>query len=147
MPDLPPDLARLRVLETWLQLQLDQVRAAIAAAERKERRPQQPPARPRPAGPVNPDPTHPRPDPSAPYRPPQPDPPGWHPPPPAQPPAADDVPWWLLEIGEPTLLHRPDCDRAPVDAAPMTRAQALEAARGGAKPCFTCSPQDTLRPA
>lgn len=36
MNDLPPDLPRLRTLETWLQLTLDQVRRAIAAAERRE---------------------------------------------------------------------------------------------------------------
>lgn len=34
--DLPPDLPRLRTLETWLTLQLAQVRAAIAAAEKRE---------------------------------------------------------------------------------------------------------------
>jgi hypothetical protein len=34
--DLPPDLPRLRVLETWLQLTLDEVRRAITAAERRE---------------------------------------------------------------------------------------------------------------
>lgn len=36
MTDLPPDLPRLRTLETWLALTLDQVRQAIAAAERRE---------------------------------------------------------------------------------------------------------------
>ncbi len=36
MTDLPPDLPRLRTLETWLALTLDQVRAAIAAAEKRE---------------------------------------------------------------------------------------------------------------
>jgi hypothetical protein len=34
--DLPPDLLRLRTLETWLQLTLDEVRRAIAAAEQRE---------------------------------------------------------------------------------------------------------------
>jgi hypothetical protein len=34
--DLPPDLPRLRTLETWLTLTLDQVRQAIAAAEQRE---------------------------------------------------------------------------------------------------------------
>jgi hypothetical protein len=34
--DLPPDLPRLRTLETWLQLSLDEVRRAIAAAEQRE---------------------------------------------------------------------------------------------------------------
>jgi hypothetical protein len=34
--DLPPDLLRLRTLETWLQLTLDEVRRAIAAAETRE---------------------------------------------------------------------------------------------------------------
>ncbi|WP_053751906.1 DUF6233 domain-containing protein [Streptomyces sp. MMG1533] len=36
MTDLPPDLPRLRTLETWLALTLDQVRAAIAAAEQRD---------------------------------------------------------------------------------------------------------------
>lgn len=36
MNDLPPDLPRLRTLETWLDLQLRQVRHAITAAERRE---------------------------------------------------------------------------------------------------------------
>ena len=36
MNELPPDLPRLRTLETWLSLQLDQVRAAITAAEQRE---------------------------------------------------------------------------------------------------------------
>jgi hypothetical protein len=36
MPDLPPDLPRLRTLETWLTLQLAQVRQQIAAAEQRE---------------------------------------------------------------------------------------------------------------
>lgn len=36
MPDLPPDLARLRTLETYLQMQLDAVRAAIRQAEQQE---------------------------------------------------------------------------------------------------------------
>ncbi|MEV8462425.1 MULTISPECIES: DUF6233 domain-containing protein [Streptomyces] len=34
--DLPPDLLRLRTLETWLTLVLDDVRRAIAAAEQRE---------------------------------------------------------------------------------------------------------------
>jgi hypothetical protein len=36
VPDLPPDLLRLRTLETFLLLTLDEVREAIAAAERRE---------------------------------------------------------------------------------------------------------------
>ncbi|AMW09169.1 hypothetical protein A4E84_06470 [Streptomyces qaidamensis] len=36
MTDLPPDLPRLRTLETWLALTLDEVRRAIVAAERRE---------------------------------------------------------------------------------------------------------------
>ncbi|MET7795612.1 DUF6233 domain-containing protein [Streptomyces decoyicus] len=36
MSELPPDLPRLRTLETWLQLTLDQVRQAIAVAEQQE---------------------------------------------------------------------------------------------------------------
>lgn len=36
MNDLPPDLPRLRTLETWLAVSLDRVRAQISAAERRE---------------------------------------------------------------------------------------------------------------
>lgn len=36
MHDLPPDLTRLRTLETWLALTLDRVRQQIADAERRE---------------------------------------------------------------------------------------------------------------
>jgi hypothetical protein len=34
--DLPPDLPRLRILETWLALTLAEVRKGIAAAEQRE---------------------------------------------------------------------------------------------------------------
>ncbi|MFE2710657.1 DUF6233 domain-containing protein [Streptomyces mirabilis] len=36
MQDLPPDLPRLRTLETWLAHTLDRVRQQIAAVERQE---------------------------------------------------------------------------------------------------------------
>ncbi|MEU6660014.1 DUF6233 domain-containing protein [Streptomyces sp. NPDC046821] len=36
MSELPPDLPRLRTLETWLVLSLDRVRRRIAEAERQE---------------------------------------------------------------------------------------------------------------
>jgi hypothetical protein len=36
MHDLPPDLVRLRTLETWLAYTLDRVRTEIAEAERRE---------------------------------------------------------------------------------------------------------------
>ncbi|MBR8638567.1 hypothetical protein KEF29_02955 [Streptomyces tuirus] len=36
MNDLPPDLPRLRTLETWLLLTLDEVRRAITAAEQRD---------------------------------------------------------------------------------------------------------------
>ncbi|MFG3085100.1 DUF6233 domain-containing protein [Streptomyces parvulus] len=41
MTDLPPDLPRLRTLETWLRYALDEVRAAIDLAEQREREEQQ----------------------------------------------------------------------------------------------------------
>lgn len=41
MNDLPPDLSRLRTLETWLALSLDRVREQIAEAERREQERQQ----------------------------------------------------------------------------------------------------------
>ncbi|MFD5002192.1 DUF6233 domain-containing protein [Streptomyces mutabilis] len=37
MTDLPPDLPRLRTLETWLAYALAEVREAIARAEQRER--------------------------------------------------------------------------------------------------------------
>jgi hypothetical protein len=37
MTNLPPDLPRLRTLETWLELSLATVRQAIVGAERRER--------------------------------------------------------------------------------------------------------------
>ncbi|MGK9463953.1 DUF6233 domain-containing protein [Streptomyces sp. G6] len=37
MPDLPPDLPRLRTLETWLAYTLAEVREAIVRAEQRER--------------------------------------------------------------------------------------------------------------
>ncbi|MFC7266736.1 hypothetical protein [Streptomyces lutosisoli] len=36
MQDLPPDLPRLRTLETWLAHTLDRVRKQIVAAEQRE---------------------------------------------------------------------------------------------------------------
>ncbi|MGQ4353126.1 DUF6233 domain-containing protein [Streptomyces drozdowiczii] len=36
MNDLPPDLPRLRTLETWLAMTLDRVRAQIVAVETRE---------------------------------------------------------------------------------------------------------------
>lgn len=41
MTDLPPDLPRLRTLETWLAYTLDRVRQQIAGAERQEHERQQ----------------------------------------------------------------------------------------------------------
>lgn len=37
MTDLPPDLPRLRTLETWISLALDEVRARITAVEQRQR--------------------------------------------------------------------------------------------------------------
>lgn len=37
MNDLPPDLSRLRTLETWLALTLERVRKQIADAEQRQR--------------------------------------------------------------------------------------------------------------
>lgn len=41
MNDLPPDLPRLRTLETWLALSLNRVREQITAAEQREAERQQ----------------------------------------------------------------------------------------------------------
>ncbi|MEU2791198.1 DUF6233 domain-containing protein [Streptomyces sp. NPDC007100] len=49
MSELPPDLTRLRTLETWLRLQLANVRARIQHLEQQER------DRPAPVRPPRPD--------------------------------------------------------------------------------------------
>ncbi|MFD8710914.1 DUF6233 domain-containing protein [Streptomyces anulatus] len=55
MRDLPPDLDRLRTLETWLALSLDRVREQITAVEHQGQ-PQHPPAPLPPAVPQGPPP-------------------------------------------------------------------------------------------
>ncbi|MFF7329703.1 DUF6233 domain-containing protein [Streptomyces sp. NPDC008150] len=52
MSDLPPDLPRLRVLETWLTLSLAEVRQRIAALERPAPTPAPAPPTPEPARPA-----------------------------------------------------------------------------------------------
>ncbi|MEV5592254.1 DUF6233 domain-containing protein [Streptomyces sp. NPDC052496] len=49
MTELPPDLTRLRTLETWLGIQLADVRARIQQVEQQERH------RPEPIRPAQPD--------------------------------------------------------------------------------------------
>ncbi|WP_079134382.1 DUF6233 domain-containing protein [Streptomyces sp. EN16] len=53
MYDLPPDLDRLRTLETWLTLTLDRVRQQIKTLEQRQQ-PQQPAPQPPPAPPPRP---------------------------------------------------------------------------------------------
>ncbi|MFK8851236.1 DUF6233 domain-containing protein [Streptomyces sp. Ac-502] len=48
MNDLPPDLTRLRTLETWLELQLKAVQKRIEAMEERERLRPEPVRAPRP---------------------------------------------------------------------------------------------------
>ncbi|MEU2484122.1 DUF6233 domain-containing protein [Streptomyces sp. NPDC012617] len=43
MNDLPPDLPRLRTLETWLAMTLERVRQQITAAERQQGEERRPP--------------------------------------------------------------------------------------------------------
>lgn len=145
MPDLPPDLPRLRALETYLRLQLGQVQTAIAKAEQEERARKPGPWPPAGQPPANPDPSDPR-KPKAGSSALGPDDPAWHPDPAPQPPRDDTTPWWLLAVGTPKLVHVPGCDAAPIDAVAINRRQAHAALSADAKPCFTCQASDTLRP-
>jgi hypothetical protein len=114
MSDLPPDLDRLRTLETYLRLQLDAVRAAIHRAEQDappvgDRSPRALAAaeRQRRADAV---------------------------------PSDDSIRWWKLAPGRPATLHRGDCTTAgtgPTITRSMARA-ALTDERDGAATAVAC---------
>ncbi|MFD8474302.1 DUF6233 domain-containing protein [Streptomyces globisporus] len=108
--DLPPDLDRLRTLETWADLYLTRIRTRIAAVERQQARPPQAPA-PTAVPPSRPA-TGPRP--------------------------ARPTGWGLAEagIGVPvTEIHRGDCWASGKKLLPVSAELA-----GGARACDACRP-------
>ncbi|MEU3703614.1 DUF6233 domain-containing protein [Streptomyces anulatus] len=116
MGDLPPDLQRLRTLETWLTLPLQRVREQIAAVERPaqpRRAPQPPAAAARPAGP---------------QRPPTPD---W---------GIVDA-----GAGAPaTEIHRGDCWATGKTLRPISAERARVEFADGAQACEVCRPDTVL---
>ncbi|MFD8710876.1 DUF6233 domain-containing protein [Streptomyces anulatus] len=116
MGDLPPDLQRLRTLETWLTLSLQRVREQIAAVERPaqpRRSPQPPAAAARPAGP---------------RRPPTPD---W---------GIVDA-----GAGAPaTEIHRGDCWATGKTLRPISAERARAELADGAQACEVCRPDTVL---
>ncbi|MFJ2851294.1 MULTISPECIES: DUF6233 domain-containing protein [Streptomyces] len=116
--DLPPDLARLRILETWAAHYLARIRARIAAVERQQSR-QQPPA------------------PTA-------APPARHA---AGPDRARTPDWGLAEagIGVPTTeIHRGDCWARGRSLVAVSAERARAELADGAQPCAVCRPDRVL---
>lgn len=115
--DLPPDLARLRVLETWAAHYLTRIRARIAAVERQQA--QQSPA-PTAAPPVRPA---------------------------AGPGRARTPDWGLAEagIGVPTTeIHRGDCWARGKTLLAVSAERARAELADGAQPCAVCRPDRVL---
>ncbi|MFE6727746.1 DUF6233 domain-containing protein [Streptomyces californicus] len=122
MRDLPPDLERLRVLETWLLLSLDRVREQIAAVEREARqhRAPAPPAGPPPAGL-----------------------------PPAGSPGPPTPAWGIADagIGIPAPeVHRGDCWARSAALRPVSAEEARTALAEGVQACEVCRPDRVLTP-
>ncbi len=118
--DLPPDLPRLRTLETWADLYLTRIRARIAAVERQQA--QQPPWQ-------APAPTAARPSRTA-----------------AGPGRAPTPDWGLSEagIGVPaTEIHRGDCWARGRSLVAVSAKRARAELAGGAQPC-ACRPDRVL---
>lgn len=118
--DLPPDLARLRVLETWAAHYLTRIRARIAAVERQQAQ-QQPPV-PEAAPPVR----------SA-----------------AGPGRARTPDWGLAEagIGVPTTeIHRGDCWARGKTLVAVSAERARAELADGVQPCAVCRPDRVLNP-
>jgi hypothetical protein len=117
--DLPPDLPRLRTLETWADLYLQRVRKRIAAVERHQSRPQQAPA------PIATPPSRPA----------------------AGPRRARTPGWGLAEagIGVPgTEIHRGDCWASGKKLLPVTDERARAELADGARACGACRPDRVL---
>ncbi|MFH9118569.1 DUF6233 domain-containing protein [Streptomyces globisporus] len=116
--DLPPDLARLRTLETWAAHYLTRIRARIAAVERQQSQ-QQPPA-PTAAPPARPA---------------------------AGPGRARTPEWGLAEagIGVPTTeVHRGDCWARGRSLVAVSAERARAELADGAQPCAVCRPDRVL---
>ncbi|MFD5694425.1 DUF6233 domain-containing protein [Streptomyces rubiginosohelvolus] len=118
--DLPPDLGRLRTLETWAAHYLTRIRARIAAVERQQAQ-QRPPA-PTAAPPVR----------SA-----------------AGPGRSRTPDWGLAEagIGVPaTEIHRGDCWARGRSLVAVSAERARTELADGAQPCAVCRPDRVLHP-
>ncbi|WP_331725233.1 DUF6233 domain-containing protein (plasmid) [Streptomyces globisporus] len=116
--DLPPDLPRLRTLETWAAHYLTRIRARIAAVERQQTQ-QQPPA-PTAAPPARPA---------------------------AGPGRARTPDWGLAEagIGVPvTEIHRGDCWARGRSLVAVSAERARAELADGAQPCTVCRPDTVL---
>ncbi|MFF5894231.1 DUF6233 domain-containing protein [Streptomyces globisporus] len=117
--DLPPDLPRLRTLETWAAHYLTRIRARIAAAERQQQT--QPPQAPAPT--------------AKPAR------------PAAGPGRARTPDWGLAQagIGVPsTEVHRGDCWARGRSLVPVSAERARAELADGAQPCAVCRPDRVL---
>ncbi|MFJ9195450.1 DUF6233 domain-containing protein [Streptomyces globisporus] len=117
--DLPPDLPRLRTLETWAATYLTRIRARISAVERHQQaQPQQAPV------------------------------PTAKPAPPAAGPGRARTPdWGLTEagIGAPTTeVHRGDCWARGRSLVPVSAERARAELADGAQPCAVCRPDRVL---
>ncbi|MFB6776469.1 DUF6233 domain-containing protein [Streptomyces sp. NPDC056352] len=119
MSDLPPDLPRLRTLETWLTMSLARVRQQIAAVERQERekrRGERQAKEPREQ--------------------------------PSEKPRRQRTPdWGITEvgIGSPTAeVHRGDCWAAGKTLRAASREEAVAALADGVPACEVCRPEAVL---
>ncbi|MEU5561367.1 DUF6233 domain-containing protein [Streptomyces globisporus] len=117
--DLPPDLARLRTLETWAAHYLTRIRTRIAAVERQQ-------AQPRPA-----------PAPTAAAVPPA-----------AGPGRARTPDWGIAETGVGTSVaevHRGDCWATGRTLRPVSAERARAELAGGMQACAVCRPDRVLK--
>ncbi|MFJ7998916.1 DUF6233 domain-containing protein [Streptomyces sp. NPDC096310] len=114
MSDLPPDLPRLRILETWHQVQLQRIRDAITTAERnatdqrKAERQQAAQVRDR-----------------------------------VKPPPADWTVEWIRGTRQPLTVHVGDC-YMPGNTDPIAKDEAVRLIAGGVEPCQFCRPDTAL---
>ncbi|MFI7329675.1 DUF6233 domain-containing protein [Streptomyces rubiginosohelvolus] len=118
--DLPPDLARLRTLETWAAHYLTRIRARIAAVERQQQEQSRETPAPTAAPPAR----------SA-----------------AGPGRARTPEWGLAEagIGVPTTeIHRGDCWARGKALMAVSAERARAELADGAQPCTVCRPDRVL---
>ncbi|MFI0005774.1 DUF6233 domain-containing protein [Streptomyces globisporus] len=118
--DLPPDLPRLRTLETWAATYLSRIRTRIAAVERQQQEQPRQPTGPTAAPPARPA---------------------------AGPGRARTPDWGLAEagIGVPvTEIHRGDCWARGRSLVPVSAERARAELADGAQPCAVCRPDRVL---